>query len=87
MENITKNLFEATDILINKKLQSLKYDRTILVKLYRNDSGFYTIEYQGQVFDNVQSINNIEYENGNYVYVLVPEGDINKTKFILGKVG
>ena len=87
MANIQDSILQAVDTLLNKKVDSLKLDKTItatIVSCNNAKAGEYKVAYNGgnilAYADKGES-----YSENSTVYVLVPEGDFTKVKRIVGK--
>lgn len=87
--SIQDNLLDAVDILIDKAVSSAKFDKTIqgtIVSCIDSVTGKYKIKYQGGSFYAFANDVNIQYKDGVNVYILIPEGDFEKTKTIISAV-
>lgn len=84
---ISENLFSAIDIIIDKKLESLRANRTIKVKILSDLAGDYslTIDYQHQQFK-AYSFLNYNFKVGELAYALVPNGKISENIILIGPV-
>lgn len=81
---ITENLFAAIDVIVDKKLSELSFNRTIVVEvLEKLDEHNYQVKYQNSKF-NVYSPSIYDYKVNETAYVLVINNDINKDKFLIG---
>lgn len=83
----SEELFGAIDTLIEKRLQSLNKDITILCTIEDTTNaeakGEYIVSNSGLSF-NAYS-NKTDYAIGQSVWVLIPDGDYNNTKMIIGR--
>lgn len=102
IKQITDNLFKSVDMLIEKKIKQLGFNKTIVCtiinveKIINNNelvSYYYLINYSGVILkgylpSEFSKIRQIEspYKVGDEVYVLVPNNDFNNKLFILGTV-
>lgn len=85
---IEQQICDAIDVLINKRVSSLQFDKTVraTIRTVEDQSiGKYLVQYQDSIFyaysDPEQS-----YKSGDQVYVQIPSNDYNKTKLIIGSV-
>ena len=85
-QKFSETLFEALDIIINKRLQSVQKDKTILCVIEdasKANEGEYVVSNASARF--VAYSENTSYKNGQNVWVLIPEGDYNNEKQIISK--
>lgn len=85
-KKISETLFEALDIIINKRLESVQKDKTILCVVEdasKAKEGEYTVSNASAKFTAYSE--NVNYVAGQNVWVLIPEGDYNNEKKIIGK--
>lgn len=83
---IAENIFNAIDVIVDKKLREASYDRTIVGKVIKIESeeyGRYEIQYQSASFTAL-SIGSEKYNENDFVYILVPTNDLSRDKYILG---
>lgn len=86
MADISENLFQAIDILTAKRLQGLKYDKTLLCEILddtKAERGEYRVSDGSSTFTAYSDVTT--YKNGISVYVTIPEGDYSQRKIITGK--
>lgn len=94
--NIQENIFQAIDIITEKKINEIPFDKTVEGMVWvgsKPDEGEYQIKYQDITFTAYSNINTVKYKettstsspNGDVVYVLVPQGDFGNKKTIIGK--
>ena len=82
----SEELFGAIDTIIEKRLQALNKDTTILCNIEDNtdaEKGKYIVSNSGLQFDAYSDKTN--YTIGQRVWVLVPDGDYENTKMIMGQ--
>ena len=82
----SEELFGAIDEILRVRLQSLNKDTTILCNIVDNKEaadGKYTVSNSGLRFTAYSDKTN--YENEDSVWVLVPDGNYENTKLIIGK--
>ena len=90
-EQITQQFLQAVETIVDGKISSVKYDQTYIMKikdiskksegkyLVSNDSMQFTAKIRDEDFTTY-------YGKGDQVYVLIPQGDFNNDKIILGRV-
>lgn len=82
-----ENLFQAIDIIVGDRLAELNYDKTIKVKVIddsQSSSGIYTVSDGATEFQAICSPD-IVYVKDAIVYVVIPEGNWNNEKLIVGR--
>ncbi len=80
-----ENLFKAIDIITQERLTNLGYDKTIKATITDDsnaDKGEYTVSDGSSDF---VAYSNVKYSVGTIVYVIIPQGDYDNTKLIVGK--
>ena len=85
-KKISEQLFEAVDVIIGKRLEAVQKDKTILCVVEdATDSkkGEYIVSNSAAKFTAYSE--NTSYVQGQNVWVLIPEGDYNNEKKIIGK--
>ena len=89
MSDISNQILDAVELLVDKKVGDAKYDKTIqatIISCVDEQTGKYKIKYQGNIFIAYSSDTSKTFNNGISVYVVVPENDFSKTKTIIGSV-
>jgi hypothetical protein len=88
MIDLTESLLKAISIVAEKTVEEVSSDTTIkgiVEKIVSTSEGKYFItNSSGGFYAYSQSDSDI-YQEGDQVYVLVPEGDLSQKKFIIGK--
>ena len=82
------SILKAIDVLVNNKIDSLEVDRTItaiITKCVNIVTGEYKVEYQGGIFTAYAQDLEATYTQNQAVYVLVPEANFSKKKYIIGE--
>ena len=82
-------ILDAIETIVNKKVETAGYDRTIQAKIISCDDptiGKYRVQYQDSVFYAYSGSSEINYVPGSEVYILVPNNDMSRDKSILGSV-
>ena len=85
-KKISDTLFEALDIIINKRIEAVQKDKTILCVVEdaaNAKNGEYVVSNAAAKFTAYSE--NTNYVQGQNVWVLIPEGDYNNEKKIIGK--
>ena len=84
---ITDNLFAAIDIIVNKKLAEIDFDRTVLVTIVKklDEADAYLVDYKGAQFK-AYRINSFDYLKQDIAYMLIPRNRLDEDKFLLGPV-
>lgn len=91
MNQIAEQILGAIDLLIDKKIKQLSFDKTeqvVVTKVIDVNRGIYEISYFGnklEVYELQPSV--YTYSQGDTVYILIPQNNLNLKKIILGKVG
>ena len=83
MNQISENLFNAIDIIIQERLKNLRFDRTIVCTVIeKSKENWYRVSYQGLMFEAQSDISTLK--KNDQVYVLIPENDETNRRFIIG---
>lgn len=83
-----ENLFQAIDIITQERLSNLGYDKTIKATIVDDSKaaqGTYELEYGANNIFTAHCDASIIYKTGMVVYVIIPQGDWNNDKLIVGK--
>lgn len=83
-----EQIFNAIEIIANKKISGLKYDKTIkgkIVQIVNLNTGEYRVEYSGGIFLAYSQDLTKKYKVNDEVYVNIPEGDYSGRKLIVSK--
>lgn len=89
MNNISEQLLQAMDIVMEQKLTQLQFDKTIQAKIYSVvdiDTGEYKVRYNGNIFSAFSNDTSKTYKVNDAVYVSVPEGNFSNKKLITSLV-
>ena len=89
MNNISEQLLQAMDIVMEQKLTQLQFDKTIQAKIYSVvdiDTGEYKVRYNGNIFSAFSNDTFKTYKVNDAVYVSVPEGNFSNKKLITSLV-
>ena len=83
-----ENLFQAIDIITQERLSNLGYDKTIKATIVDDSKaaqGTYELEYGANNIFTAHCDASMVYKTGMVVYVIIPQGDWNNDKLIVGK--
>ena len=83
-----ENLFQAIDIITQERLSNLGYDKTIKATIVDDSKaaqGTYELEYGANNIFTAHCDASMVYRTGMVVYVIIPQGDWNNDKLIVGK--
>ena len=84
LENI---ILQTIDLITTKKISNASFNKTILAKVIKCEDasiGKYKVQYQDSIFYAYTENTTISYSQGSSVYILLPNGNINGEKIILG---
>lgn len=87
--DLNKSILDAIELVASSVMKKAKYDKTIqaqIIACTNLDLGEYRCKYQDSTFCAYANDINIFFNNGCYVYILIPQGNMNKEKIILGPV-
>ena len=85
-QNYGELFCEAVDTIVKQRLQGVAFDQTILCTVVddsKREQGIYKVSNGSSQFEAYSSIT--DYRDNNNVYVQIPQGDWNSSKFIIGK--
>lgn len=86
MADYAETLFQAVDILLNKKIEQIKFDQTIkatVIDTSKADIGEYLVSTGEAKFTAYST--ETKYRENETVMVTIPQGDYNNQKIIIGK--
>ena len=86
MADLSESLFDACQLIVDKTVEKLKFDKTVLATILENKNngnGEYLVKSQNLTF---KAYSTDYYEIGDNVQVKIPNNDINAQKTIIGKV-
>lgn len=93
-KEIQDKIFSSIDIIIEKRLKELQYDKTIICKvidkkpcrIYNDKTTVleynYKVQYQDLTFDAYNGTHK-DFKVNDIVYVLIPQNDFTKKKIIV----
>ena len=84
--DITENLFQAIDVLVDKKIEAVKFDETIkatVVDDSESEKGKYTVSTGSTKF--VAYSSETQYRKDDLVLVTIPQGNYDNQKIIISK--
>ena len=85
--SVSEKVLDAIQLLANNSVEKAGYDKTIQAQVLSCQDatiGRYRCRYQDAVIYAYSGSSDVAYTTGSYVYILVPNGDMNKEKTILG---
>lgn len=85
-QQIQQSIYEAIDVVVEKKNSKLQFDRTIdcvITEVVNLTTGEYKVKYLDSIFS-AFDLNNKNFKVGKLVQVLVPQNDMSQRKTILG---
>ena len=83
---LSENLFQAIDIIYQERMKGMQFNKTVKVSITDISNaakGEYIVSDVSSTFTSYSEITT--YQIGNYVYVLIPNGDYNQQKSIIGR--
>lgn len=86
-QQIQQSIYEAIDVVVNKKNSQLQFDRTIdcVIEEVKNlTTGEYKVRYLDEAFS-AYATDGANYKVGKIVQVLIPQNDMSQRKTILGE--
>ena len=86
MADYSEILMQSMDILVNKRLSELQFDKTISCQITDTtaaDKGEYIVSDGSNTFTAYSK--DVTFKKGDSVYVTIPNGDFNNQKQIIGK--
>lgn len=89
MTNIEESICKAVDVILKKRLSELQFDKTVVATIIdttTDNSGRYLIQYQDIKFY-AYALNGAKYKVGDVVYILTPENNSTRNRFILSHLG
>ena len=83
MDKISEQILQTIDMLVEKKVRELKFDKTIIgyIVSIEKEKNSYKVQYMDSIFV-AYSYNNMSYSPGDCVYVKIPMNDFSSTKII-----
>lgn len=88
-DQVTKNLFGMVDALVESAMRSAEFDKTVVATILSctdQVAGKYRVQYQDSRYYATTNSAEDVYKANDEVYILVPQGDFNRPKKIIGKV-
>lgn len=88
MNTTSEAIFQTVDILVDKKLAALQYDKTVTAEIYsivNLDTGEYKVKYSGNIVSAFSDDVEKQYKIGDNVYVTIPQDDLSARKRIVCK--
>ena len=88
-DQVTKNLLTMVDTLVEGAMRSAEFDKTVVATIITctdQAAGKYRVQYQDSRYYATTNSAEDVYKANDEVYILVPQGDFNRPKKIIGKV-
>lgn len=88
MSDFAESIFDSVSIIVDKKLDELAFDTTIICRIINNSeckNGKYKVSDGSVTYDAYSEVQ--DYEEGETVRVAIPNNDYARRKFILGRYG
>ena len=85
--NVQDSINKAIDVIVEKRVNALALDKTVIGvidSVIDSASGIYKVKYDGGYF-NAESQSGAVFPKGMSVYIQVPQNDMTKKKFIIGR--
>lgn len=89
MNDISEQILQSVEIIVDEKVSKLQYDKTVQGKIYsivNIDTGEYKVKYNGNIFSAYAEDTSQTYSVGDAVFVKIPEGDMSNKKVITSLV-
>lgn len=89
-QNYQRSMLDAINTVVQRRIDGLKLDKTVVGVIDRNigmvnGHPIYQVKYEGGVFTATARDVSESYTRNTAVYVMVPQSDFSKEKFIIGK--
>lgn len=88
MNTASESIFQTIDILVDKALSKLTYDKTVSAEInsiVNLDTGEYKVKYSGNIVSAFSDDVKKQYKVGDTVYVTIPQDDLSARKRIVCK--
>lgn len=89
MSILTEKFLESMELISNAAISKTAKDLTVeclIEDVVDAKNGVYNVKYLDNILSVTASNPNLKYSIKDKVYILIPEGDLNKPKFIIGLV-
>ena len=86
-DRMGQKILQSVSIVVERAIKTAGYDKTVqatIVSCADESIGKYRVRYQGGIWYAFSSSPDVSYRENDNVYVLVPNGDMDKQKTILG---
>lgn len=87
MSNVSQKVLDAIELLSQSAINQAGFDKTIeaqILSCIDEAAGKYKCRYQDSIFYAYNNTPNVEYEQGDFVRILIPNNDFSKQKTIIG---
>lgn len=90
MQNYQQSVLDAIDTVVQRRINGLKLDKTVVAIIDKNVGSLngyplYQVKYEGGTFVATARDSSESYMRNTAVYVMIPQSDFSKEKFIIGK--
>jgi hypothetical protein len=89
-QNYQRSVLDAINTVVQRRIDGLKLDKTVVGIIDKNIgmlAGYplYQVKYEGGVFTATARDSSESYARNTAVYVMIPQSDFSKEKFIIGR--
>ena len=90
MQSYQQSVLDAIDTVVQRRINGLKLDKTVVAIIDKNVGSLngyplYQVKYEGGTFVATARDSSESYMRNTAVYVMIPQSDFSKEKFIIGK--
>ena len=89
MSTLSEKLLESMELISNAAIERTSKDLTVeclIESIVDSKNGIYNVKYLNNILSVTASNPNLKYNIDDKVYILIPEGNMNNPKFIIGLV-
>ena len=89
MSTLSEKLLESMELISNAAIEKTSKDLTVecsIESIVDSKNGIYNVKYLSNTLSVTASNPNLKYSVDDKVYILIPEGNMNNPKFIIGLV-
>jgi hypothetical protein len=89
-QNYQRSMLDAINTVVQRRIDGLKLDKTVVGIIDKNIGSLagyplYQVKYEGGVFTATARDSSESYARNTAVYVMIPQSDFSKEKFIIGR--
>lgn len=90
MQSYQQSVLDAIDTVVQRRINGLKLDKTVVAIIDKNVGSLngyplYQVKYEGGTFVATARDSSESYMRNTAVYVMIPQSDFSKEKFIIGR--